>query len=99
VQGPLPQPGVPGSCDPRTWDRAGLRNVACVIDLTDTEQANVRAAIRFLATRAGGWKVIAAALGFSKHTLVHVKKGEKNVSPWMALCGADGRGWRRRRDR
>ncbi len=54
-------------------------------DLTDQEQANVRAAMRFLMIRAGGWKILAVALGFSKHTMRHVKKAEKNVSPRMAL--------------
>jgi len=56
-----------------------------VTDLTEAEQANVRAAMRFLMIRAGGWKTLAAALGFSRHTMTHVKKGEKNVSPRMAL--------------
>lgn len=54
-------------------------------DLTDQEQANVRAAMRFLMIRAGGAKTLAAALGFSKHTLRHVRKAEKNVSPRMLL--------------
>lgn len=56
-----------------------------MIDLTDQEQANVRAAMRFLMIRAGGWETLAVALGFSKHTMRHVKKAEKNVSPRMAL--------------
>lgn len=54
-------------------------------DLTEQEQGNVRAALRFLMIRAGGWKTLAAALGFSRHTMRHVKKGEKGVSPRMAL--------------
>lgn len=54
-------------------------------DLTDQEQANVRAAMRFLAIRCGGWKILAAALGLSKHTVRHVQKGEKGVSARMAL--------------
>jgi hypothetical protein len=56
-----------------------------VTDPTDQEQANARAAMRFLMIRAGGWKILAVALGFSKHTMRHVKKAEKNVSPRMAL--------------
>lgn len=56
-----------------------------MIDLTDQEQANVRAALRFLAVRSGGWKILAAALGLSKHTVRHAKKGEKGISPRMAL--------------
>ena len=45
----------------------------------------MRAAMRFLMIRAGGWKTLAIALGFSRHTVAHVKKGEKGVSPRMAL--------------
>jgi hypothetical protein len=44
-----------------------------VIDLTDEEQENVRAAMRFLRVRAGGWKGLAPALGFAKRTLINVK--------------------------
>ncbi len=41
--------------------------------------------MRFLCKRVGGWKVLAKALGFSKHTLAHVKKGEKSVSGSMTI--------------
>jgi hypothetical protein len=56
-----------------------------VIDVTTEEQERVRVALHFLSRRAGGWRSLAGALGFSKHTVIHVKKGEKNVSPTMAL--------------
>ncbi len=41
--------------------------------------------MHYLRARSGGWKPLAKALGFSKYTLIHVKKGEKNVSPTMAF--------------
>jgi DNA-binding XRE family transcriptional regulator len=53
--------------------------------LTDGEQAHVRAALRFLRTRSGGWEQLAKVLGFSRHTVRHVRKGEKAVSPNMAF--------------
>ena len=56
-----------------------------MIDLTDEEQENVRAAMRFLRVRAGGWKGLAPALGFAKGTLINVKQRAKNASPTMAL--------------
>lgn len=54
-------------------------------DLTDEEQARVRTAIRFLGRRVGGPRTLAKALGFSPHTLRHVRKGEKNVSASMTV--------------
>jgi hypothetical protein len=56
-----------------------------VSDLTHDEQERVRAAMRFLRVRSGGWKPLAKALGFKAHTVRHVKGREKNVSPTMAL--------------
>jgi hypothetical protein len=55
-----------------------------VIDLTETEQANVRAALRFLRYRAGGWKAMAPVLGFKKKTLTNVSEG-RAVSANMAF--------------
>jgi hypothetical protein len=55
-----------------------------VIDLTETEQDHVRTALRFLRARAGGWKPMAAALGFKKKTLTNVREGQ-GVSPNLAF--------------
>lgn len=44
--------------------------------LTAAEQANVRAALRFLRFRAGGWKPMAAVLGFKRKTLTNVSEGQ-----------------------
>jgi hypothetical protein len=69
-------------------DRAALRAIgdgARVINLSTEEQERVRAAMRFLRVRAGGWKGLAPALGFAKRTLINVKQRAKNVSPTMAL--------------
>jgi hypothetical protein len=55
------------------------------LDLTTAEQEHVRAALRFLRVRGGGWKALAPALGFAKRTVINVKKGAKNVSPNMAF--------------
>jgi len=56
-----------------------------VIDLTAVEQANVLVALRHLRVQIGGWKPLADGLGFSRHTMRHVRMGEKNVSPAMAV--------------
>jgi len=44
--------------------------------LTKGEQEHVRRALRFLRFRAGGWKPMAAALGFKKKTLTNVSEGD-----------------------
>lgn len=56
-----------------------------MIDLTDTEQANVRKALRLLRYRVGGWKSMAEALGFKRKTLTNVSEGTNGVSPTLAL--------------
>jgi hypothetical protein len=55
-----------------------------VIRLTEGEQEHVRHALRFLRFRAGGWKPMAAALGFKRKTLTNVSEGD-GVSPNMAF--------------
>jgi len=54
-------------------------------DLTTAEQANVLIAMRHLRVKCGGWKPLADALGFSPHTIRHVREGDKGVSASMAL--------------
>lgn|GEM_PF-6223061 len=56
-----------------------------MIDLTAAEQANVLIALRHLRVKCGGWKPLADGLGFSRHTLRHVRMAEKAVSPTMAV--------------
>lgn len=55
-----------------------------MIRLTEGEQEHVRRALRFLRFRAGGWKPMAAALGFKRKTLTNVSEGD-GVSPNMAF--------------
>lgn len=53
-------------------------------DLTATEQANVRAALRFLRVRCGAWVAVSKALRFGRSTAGNVVGG-KAVSPVMAF--------------
>ncbi|HVZ75608.1 MAG TPA: hypothetical protein VHJ20_24715 [Polyangia bacterium] len=48
--------------------------------LTKGEQEYVRRALRFLRTRAGGWKPMADALGFKRKTLQNVSERTNEVS-------------------
>ncbi len=52
--------------------------------LTVEEQRNTLAALHFLRTRLGNWKLLAKALGFEPCTLRGVKKRRKRVSINMA---------------
>lgn len=45
-------------------------------DLTTQEQAHVRAALRFLRARCGGWEPLAKVLRMNKVTLRHVSSGK-----------------------
>ena len=54
-------------------------------DLTDREQTNVRAALRFLHARSGTWEVTAKALRFKAITLGNVAAGRKVASPTLAV--------------
>jgi hypothetical protein len=56
-----------------------------VSDLTADEQANVRAAIRVLYGRAGGWAQLAKALGFKLSTVNRAHRGNDDVTPRMAF--------------
>jgi hypothetical protein len=55
-----------------------------VTDLTEVEQGRVRIALRYLRTRAGGWKVLAPAIGYRRRTLLNVNEG-RAVSPQLAF--------------
>lgn len=47
-----------------------------MMDLTTEEQQNVRRALRYLRTRAGGWEVLSKALGFQAKSLKNVAMGQ-----------------------
>lgn len=55
------------------------------LGLSEEEQKNGRQALRYLRFRTGGWKPLAAALGFKRKTLTNVSEGSKGVSPNMAF--------------
>lgn len=48
--------------------------------LTPAEQANTMAALRFLRTRVGTWRLLAGALGLHACSVRNIKKGLKGVS-------------------
>ncbi|MGK3964990.1 hypothetical protein WMF01_30900 [Sorangium sp. So ce1667] len=54
-------------------------------DLTNQEEANVRAALQFLRLRLGGWASLAKAIGFKEATLANVTKKGRGVSASMAM--------------
>jgi hypothetical protein len=54
-------------------------------DLTAKEQDNVRAALRFLRTRAGTWATLAKALRLGETTIANVAGGHKTVTPLAAF--------------
>lgn len=58
---------------------------APVSDLTATEQANVRAALRFLRARTGRLDVLAKSLRFERATLRRALAGNDPVGPTMVL--------------
>jgi hypothetical protein len=49
-------------------------------DLSKEEEARVRAALRFLHTRVGGWAPLAKVLGFTETTLAHVSEGRTVIA-------------------
>ena len=53
-------------------------------DLSPSEQANVRAALRFLRTRCGSYVTLSKALGFGKSTAAGLAGG-RTVSPLAAF--------------
>jgi hypothetical protein len=54
-------------------------------DLTKQEQANVRAALRFLRARCGGWASVAKVLHLGESTLAMVGGGHRTVTPLIAF--------------
>ena len=54
-------------------------------DLTAKEQANAKAALRFLRTRFGGWKLLAKATRYSPAGLRNVVNGHRTPSPTLAF--------------
>jgi hypothetical protein len=55
------------------------------VKLTDKEQRNVRAALRFLRHRAGGWQPVAATLERSTITLSMVAFGRRSANAELAF--------------
>ena len=53
--------------------------------LSDIAQANVMAALRFLRTRSGTWRLLASALSVQPGTLRNIKKGLKGISVNIAF--------------
>lgn len=73
-------------CRQKLWSMTDEMMVALAAKgrITPAEVANVRAAIRFLRIRCGGWKSLAAALQLSRDTLV-VAGRRGPVSPTTAF--------------
>lgn len=57
------------------------------LDLTQEEQAHVRAALHFLRARAGSWATLAAALGLKERTVQNAGQG-RNVSERIVFRAA-----------
>ena len=53
--------------------------------LDEKEQNRVRTALRFLRRRAGGWRVVAKALGCKYDTVEKIARGGRGVTPSMAI--------------
>jgi hypothetical protein len=60
-------------------------STAAELNLTTKEQANVRAALRFLRSRCGTWATLAKALHFGDTTLANVASGHSSVTPVVAF--------------
>ena len=54
------------------------------VDLTPAEQTHVRAALRFLRNRCGGWEPLAKVLHSKHTTLGHIANG-RTVTPTIAF--------------
>ena len=61
-------------------------------DLTGAEQTRVRAALRFLRARCGGWANLAKILGFAEDTLGKVANERKPATPVLAFRIASSTG-------
>ena len=55
-------------------------------DLTASEQASVRVALRFLKTRAGGWEALARVLHFGPSTLGNVASERTRKAPTASMA-------------
>jgi hypothetical protein len=54
-------------------------------DLTTKQETTVRAALRFLRLRCGGWGPLAAAIGFKDTSLSAMATGHKSVTPKLTF--------------
>jgi len=59
--------------------------VSAHVDLSPTEQTNVRTALKFLRTRTGRWGTLAKALRFSEGALANAASGRTSVSPTLVF--------------
>jgi hypothetical protein len=71
----------------KSWRAAPLARVRAP-DLSPEEMANVRAALRFLRTRLGGTKLLAAALGMSATALSIAMSKNRRPSASLAIRAA-----------
>jgi len=55
------------------------------IDLTNDEQTHVRAALRFLRVRCGGWMNVGKVLHYKDTSVANVASGQKAVSATLAF--------------
>lgn len=94
-EGPLPQPRVPRSRDPRAWDQPEVlgsgrgermtdREITTA-DLTPEEQEHVRNAIILVRVQFGGWKPLGKMLRFDPATIIHVCRERRSVSASLAF--------------
>lgn len=60
--------------------------------LTEAERDHVRAALRFLRVRLGGWEPVAQAMGVRRKLLERVLYGERNATAGHALRTARAAG-------
>jgi hypothetical protein len=60
-------------------------STAAELNLTTKEQANVRAALRFLRTRCGTWATLAKALHLGESSAANVASGHRMVTPLIAF--------------
>jgi hypothetical protein len=61
-------------------------------DLTPTEQANVKAALHFLAKRFGTFRALAEAMGSKRKTVMYAAMKKAGVSAGIALRAARAAG-------
>jgi hypothetical protein len=66
------------------WLKAPKPPRGTSLDLTTTEQTNVRTALRFLRSRCGTWANVGKVLGYNQTALANVASG-RPVSPALAF--------------